>query len=359
MEFPTGVGRIGACIQRSQCVAYVAVVRWRTSGIGQGVGRRANAAISLNCRSAAQVGGCGIGSFVQLAAVHGIGTGRVNRTCSDVTQGYRAACAHQIHFVARRSGRSARCVNIGHRGIELNRCYTASAADVGYGTLAVNKINGIAMGDKIFVNPVALYGEAGVQYVVDGGGVVAFVGRQGGAVVTGRVGNGCSGIGQIVLHVGQGGRCGCAAGRILQAGNHIRCCNLVTCTVGCIVEVAVGVFVHLGAVGFGVCNRSLVLQSSLHRFQLRYVHGIGIGRTCSQIGQAAVHFATGHKMACVPAQRNFAIFNPGFVDVAGNDGSCVRFVGGGGQIRIACSGKRTQCHVEVGIVFNPRAIAQC
>ena len=81
MEFPTGVGRIGACIQRSQCVAYVAVVRWRTSGIGQGVGRRANAAIGLNCRSAAQVGGCGIGSFVQLAAVHGIGTGRVNRTC--------------------------------------------------------------------------------------------------------------------------------------------------------------------------------------------------------------------------------------------------------------------------------------
>ena len=66
LEFPTGVGRIGACIQRSQCVAYVAVVRWRTSGIGQGVGRRANAAIGLNCRSAAQVGGCGIGSFVQL-----------------------------------------------------------------------------------------------------------------------------------------------------------------------------------------------------------------------------------------------------------------------------------------------------
>ena len=30
LEFPTGVGRIGACIQCSQCVAYVAVVRWRT-----------------------------------------------------------------------------------------------------------------------------------------------------------------------------------------------------------------------------------------------------------------------------------------------------------------------------------------
>ena len=209
---------------------------------------------------------------MQLAAVHGIGAACSNSTCSDVTQGYRTACAHQIHFVARRSGRGACRVNIRHRGIELNRRYTANATNVGYGTLAVNKINGIAVGDEVFVNPVTLYGEAGIQYVVDGGGVVAFVGRQGGAVVTGRVGNGCSGIGQIVLHVGQGGRCGCAAGRILQAGNHIRCCNLVTCTVGCIVEVAVGVFVHLGAVGFGVCNRGLgTLYHGLG------VYSIGVG----------------------------------------------------------------------------------
>ena len=221
---------------------------------------------------------------MQLAAINGIGAGGTQCTGGNITQGYRAACAYQVYFVSRSAGWSARCVNIGHRGIELNRRYTAGAADVGYGTLAVNKINGIAMGDKVFVNPVALYGEAGVQYVVDGGGVVAFVGRQGGAVVTGRVGNGCSGISQIVLHVGQGGRCGCAAGRILQAGNHIRCGNLVACTVGRIVEVAVGVFIHLGAVGFGVCNRGLILQSSLHGFQLRYVHSIGIGRTCSQIG---------------------------------------------------------------------------
>ena len=133
--------------------------------------------------------------------------------------------------------------------------------------MAVGKVNGVAVGDEVFVLTVTLYGKACVQYVVNGGGVVAFVvGSQCSTIVIGRIGGGSSGISQVALHVGQGGRCSGVAGCILHAGNHVAGGYLVTCAVRCVIEVAVGVFVYLRAIGFGVYHRGLGI---LH-------HGLGI-----------------------------------------------------------------------------------
>ena len=124
--------------------------------------------------------------------------------------------------------------------------------------MAVGEVDGVAVGHEVFVGAVTLYGKACVQYVVNGRSVVAFVvGSQCGTIVVGRIGGGCSSISQVALHVGQCGRCSGAASRILHAGNHVTGIYLGTCTVRLGVEVAVGVFVHLRTVGFGVHHRGL------------------------------------------------------------------------------------------------------
>ena len=114
---------------------------------------------------------------VQLAAVDGFFAACSNVAVRYVTQGNRTACstAYQVHFVARCVSRIACCIGIGHRGIELHGSHSACGADVGYGALAVGEVDGIAVGHEVFVCAVTLYGKACVQYVVNGGSVVAFV----------------------------------------------------------------------------------------------------------------------------------------------------------------------------------------
>ena len=131
--------------------------------------------------------------------------------------------------------------------------------------MAVGKVNGVAVGNEVFVRAVTLYGKARIQYVVNSGGIVALA-CQIGTFVTGRVGYGSRSIGQVALHIGQSGRLGGVAGRILHAGNHVTGRNSGTCAVRLGVEVAVGVFVHFVAVAFGVYHRCLGI---LH-------HGLGI-----------------------------------------------------------------------------------
>ena len=114
---------------------------------------------------------------VQLAAVDGFFAACSNVAVRYVTQSHRAACstAYQVHFVARCVGRIACGIGIGHRSIELHSGHTIGGADVRYSTLAVGEVDGIAVGHEVFVCAVTLYGKACVQYVVNGGGVVAFV----------------------------------------------------------------------------------------------------------------------------------------------------------------------------------------
>ena len=114
---------------------------------------------------------------VQLAAVDGFFAACSNGAVRHVTQSYRAACstAYQVHVVARCASRIACSIGIGHRGIELHGSHSACGADVGYSTLAVGKVDGIAVGHEVFVGAVTLYGKACVQYVVNGRSVVAFV----------------------------------------------------------------------------------------------------------------------------------------------------------------------------------------
>ena len=108
------------------------------------------------------------------------------------------------------------------------------------------------MGDEVFVLTVTLYGEAGVQYVINGGGIVAFVvGSQCSTIVVGRVGGGSSGSSQVALHIGQSSRGGSVACCILHAGNHVAGWNFVAAC-RCVIEFAVGLFVHFAAVCFGV-----------------------------------------------------------------------------------------------------------
>ena len=131
--------------------------------------------------------------------------------------------------------------------------------------MAVGEVDGVAVGHEVFVCAITLYGKACVQYVVNGGGVVAFVtGCQGSTIVTARIAGGIARIGQVALHVGQCGRCSGIAGCILHAGNHIAGSHFGTTAVRLGVEVAVGVFVHFVAVGIGVYHWGLgVLHDSL------------------------------------------------------------------------------------------------
>ena len=121
--------------------------------------------------------------------------------------------------------------------------------------MAVGKVNGVTVGNEVFVLTVTLYGKAGIQYVINGSGIVALA-CQVSAAVTGRVGYGIACISQVALHIGQCSRLGGVAGRILHAGNYITGRHFVTAC-RCIIEFAVGSFVHLRAVGFGVYNRKL------------------------------------------------------------------------------------------------------
>ena len=146
---------------------------------------------------------------VQLAAVDGFFAACGNGAVRYVTQSHRAACstAYQVHFVARCSSRIACSIGIGHRSIELHGGHTACGADVGYGALTVGEVDGVAVSHEVFVCAVTLYSKACVQYVFNGGGVVAFVvGSQCSTIVVGRISGGSSGISQVALHIGQGGR---------------------------------------------------------------------------------------------------------------------------------------------------------
>ena len=212
--------------------------------------------------------------IVQLSAIDGFFATRSNVAIRYVTQGNRFVCitTYQVHFVARVAGGDSCIVNVSHRSIEFNFGYAVVGVDFGYGALAINKVDGIAVGHEVFVLTVTLYGEAGVQYVINGGGIIAFVtSSQGSTIVAVRVTCSSSSISQVALHIGQGGRGGSAAVCILHAGNHVASSNFVT---ACrrIIELAVRSFVHLRTVSFGVYHRGLgVLYYSLS------IQSVGVG----------------------------------------------------------------------------------
>ena len=222
---------------------------------------------------------------VQLAAVDGFFAACANSAVRYVTQGNRSVriTAYQVHFVARVAGGDSCIVNVGHRGIELHSGHTACGADVGYGTLAVGEVDGVAVGHEVFVCAVTLYGKAGVQYVINGGGIVAFVGSQGGTIVTVLVTCSSSSISQVALHVGQGGRLSGLAVCILHAGNHVASLYWLRprLTFWLVIEVAVGVFVHFVTISVGIYHRGLgVLYYSLS------IQSVGVGL----ITIGAIHF---------------------------------------------------------------------
>ena len=236
---------------------------------------------------------------VQLAAVNSFFAACSNVAVRYVTQSHRAACstAYHVHFVARCIGRIACCIGISHRGIELHSGHSACGADVGYSALAVGEVDGVAVGHEVFVCAVTLYGEACVQYVVNGRCVVAFViGSQCSTIVVGRIGGGSSGISQVALHVSQGGRGGGVAGCILHAGNHVASSNFVTAC-RCIIELAVRSFVHLRTVSFGVYHRGLgILYHSLG------VDGVGVALVAIAV-QLLFHGQTVTGFQCQGAAR--------------------------------------------------------
>ena len=191
------------------------------------------------------------------------------------------------------------------------------------------------MGNEIRSGAVALNGEAGVQYVVYSSGVIAFACQIGAAVVGGVAQRRC-GIGQIALHVRQGGRVGGAVVAAVHGGNNIACANLGTCAVRLGVEVAVGVFIHFAAIGLGIHHRGLGILGNLLRIErvgefaavLRYGQPVAcfqrqgvacfnqlLGRRCAcgvAAGggfEAAVvdgvgNIACGYQFACICASRN-------------------------------------------------------
>ena len=217
----------------------------------------------------------GFGS-IQLCHVNGIG---VFHPFGNIAQGNGFAwiATHQIYGIAWRCGVVACGISIAQWSVKFHFGYAIGAGYVGYCALTINKVDGVAMSHEVFVCAVTLYGKACVQYVVNGGGVVAFVTCcQGSTIVTARIASGIARIGKVALHVGQCGRFSGVTGCILHAGNHVAGSHLGTAAVRLGVEVAVSVFVHFVAAGIGVHHRGLGVL----------YHGLGI--QCVSVGLVTV-----------------------------------------------------------------------
>ena len=102
----------------------------------------------------------------------------------------------------------------------------------------------------------------------------------------------CHGHDAVSIFGGRSG--GCCAVCALHRGNHIASSHLCACAIRLVVEVAVCVFVHFAAIGFGVHHRRLRILSDLLCIQ--------------SVSECAAALFYGQTIACFQSQR-IACFN--------------------------------------------------
>ena len=217
--------------------------------------------------------------------------------------------------------------------------------------MAVGEVDGVAVGYEVFRYAVALYGEACVEYVVDGRRIAAaFAFGQVGTAAVGRSRGHVAGIGrvfQVVFDVGKGHRGGGAAGGGVHGGDDVGRFHFCAAG-GCVVEF-VAAFVYLAAVCFGVDNRhgyavGYALAVYADGYGVFAVDGFGgdVGRAC----------ADKFDFACV-----FNLAAEGFGFVAGS------FVGADDPAhvgQIACGGRAGfLCRCQVAQVKQSACFRGC
>ena len=176
------------------------------------------------------------------------------------------------------------------------------------------------MTNEVFGFAIALYVKACVQHIINGGSLIAFTCKVKTAV-TNRVSVNTAGICQMTFHVCQSGWRGSGVVACVHGGNHITCGNLCTCTIGLVVEVAVGVFVYLRTVGFGVHHWGLSILGNLLCIERvgKFAAVLRYGQTvaCFQRqGVACFNQLLGRRCACGVAAGSG--FEAAVVDGVGN-----------------------------------------
>ena len=140
---------------------------------------------------------------IQLCHINGIG---VVHTFGYITQfnAFAWVAAYQFNAVAWCAAVVACVIHIAQWGVEFHFGYAIGAGYIGYCTLSINKVDGVAVSNKVFGYAIALYGKACVQHIVYSSGIIAFACEIATAVIGWVSCCSCS-ISQIAFHVCQGG----------------------------------------------------------------------------------------------------------------------------------------------------------
>ena len=140
---------------------------------------------------------------LQLAEVDRIG---VFHPFGNIAQGNGFAwiATHQIYGIAWRCGVVACGISIAQWSVKFHFGYAIGAGYIGYCTLSINKVDGVAVSNKVFGYAIALYVKACVQHIVYSSGIIAFACEIATAVIGWVSCCSCS-ISQIAFHVCQGG----------------------------------------------------------------------------------------------------------------------------------------------------------
>ena len=140
---------------------------------------------------------------IQLCHINGIG---VVHTFGYITQfnAFAWVAAYQFNAVAWCAAVVACVIHIAQWGVEFHFGYAIGAGYIGYCTLSINKVDGIAVSNKVFGYAIALYVKACVQHIVYSSGIIAFACEIATAVIGWVSCCSCS-ISQIAFHVCQGG----------------------------------------------------------------------------------------------------------------------------------------------------------
>ena len=183
------------------------------------------------------------------------------------------------------------------------------------------------MSNEVFGVSIALYVKACIQYVIDSSGVVTFTCKVSAAVI-GWISCCISSISQIALHVCQGGwrRCGVIA--CVHRSNDIASSHLCARTIRLVVEVAICMFIHFAAIGFGVHHWGLRVLGNLLCIQsvgkraaaLLY----GQSAACFQ-GQGVACFNQLLRWCCACGVTTRSSFKAAIVDGFGNIARCGQF----------------------------------
>ena len=144
--------------------------------------------------------------LIELRYVYRIG---VVCTCGNILQGNGLVgiSADQFDGVGRRCGSIATCVLIFQRRIEFHRgcaCGLVSG-NIGNRAAPVGEIDGVAVGNEVFCHTIALHIEPGIEHIIDGRSVIAFIGEIRARIVC-RIACYIGRIGKVTGDVGKRGR---------------------------------------------------------------------------------------------------------------------------------------------------------